>query len=452
MYSAGLAFAGQVTTMVTVIFLISPLVRASADLDYGVERASREYCQALIGQLALYRGGWSLRPDKENPDNVGYMERGDNFEHYYDIAITYLGKVIKENKHDLKQSYEELWYNECNWTTANNDDVIFAIPMLKSVTSRYGYNVGVTIAGDKHEYGSASNYLHYCGTYMFTFDGDDLRRDVTCAPYKYDKNLNQEMDMGIAGMGVGKWSKLKMKSPLGSSSGAGTGINSIRMRFADVLLMYAEAVNERFGPRDDAKEAMKRVRRRAFDSSLWASKVESYVESLNSEDDFFKAIMDERKWEFGGESIRKYDLARWNKYSEVIYNLYFEMINWGLVANGTYIPGIDKVPENIYYKSVPDPEHPDRTILDIVGIEKEEFGTGKPAGYQTLAYAIGWRVLNSETQQFETLKEISWSFRGFINLNNDKSVKPSDPLRYLCPYPSQVITDHRGAIQNYYGY
>ena len=162
--------------------------------------------------------------------------------------------------------------------------------------------------------------------------------------------------------------------------------------------------------------------------------------------------MDERKWEFGGESIRKYDLARWNKYSEVIYNLYFEMINWGLAANGTYIPGIEKVPENIYYKSVPDPEHSDRTILDIVGIEKDEFGTGRPAGYQTLTYAVGWRVLNSETQQFETLKDISWSFRGFINMNNDKSVSPTDPLRYLCPYPSQVITDHRGAIQNYYGY
>ena len=330
--------------------------------------------------------------------------------------------------------------------------MIFAIPMLKSVTSRYGFNVGVTIAGDKHEYGSASNYLHYCGTYLFTFDGDDLRRDITCAPYKYDKNLNQEIDMGIAGMGVGKWSKLKMKSPLGASSGAGTGINSIRMRFADVLLMYAEAVNERFGPREDAKEALKRVRRRAFDSSLWASKVESYVESINNEEDFFQAIMDERKWEFGGESIRKYDLARWNKYSEVIYNLYFEMIDWGLAANGTYIPGIEKVPENIYYKSVPDPEHSNRTILDIVGIEKEEFGTGRPAGYQTLAYAVGWRILNTETQQFETLKEISWSFRGFINMNNDKTVKPTDPLRYLCPYPSQVITDHRGYIQNYYGY
>ena len=127
-------------------------------------------------------------------------------------------------------------------------------------------------------------------------------------------------------------------------------INSVRMRFADVLLMYAEAVNERFGPRDDAKEALKRVRRRAFEPSLWANKVESYVESLNSEEEFFRAIMNERKWEFGGESIRKYDLARWNKYNEVIYNLYYEMINWGLVATGTYVPGIEKVPERIFIK------------------------------------------------------------------------------------------------------
>ena len=25
---------------------------------------------------------------------------------------------------------------------------------------------------------------------------DDLRRDMTCVPYKYDKDLNQEIDMG----------------------------------------------------------------------------------------------------------------------------------------------------------------------------------------------------------------------------------------------------------------
>ena len=51
------------------------MMKYAADLDYGVERASREFCQALIGQLALYRGGWALRADKDNPTNVGYMER-----------------------------------------------------------------------------------------------------------------------------------------------------------------------------------------------------------------------------------------------------------------------------------------------------------------------------------------------------------------------------------------
>ncbi len=434
------------------LIAVEPMMKYAADLDYGVERASREFCQALIGQLALYRGGWALRPNKDDRASVGYMERGDNFQHYYEIAVTYLEKVIKGGKHSLTQTYKEVWYNECNWKTANNDDILFAVPMLKGVTSRYGYNIGVTITADKHEYGSARNYCTLNGTYVYSFDTKDLRRDVTCVPYKYDKNLNQEIDMGIAAMGVGKWSKLDMQTPLGATSGSNTGINSVRMRYADVLLMYAEAVNELYGPRDDAKEALKTVRKRAFESLYWAEKVESYVENLSSKKDFFQAIMNERKWEFGGESIRKYDLARWNKYSEVIYNLYHDMINWGLVANGAYVPGLEKVPTNIYYKSVTDPDHPGRTILDIVGIDEYGPGVGRPAGYTTLEYAIGWRVLNKETQQFETVSDISWSFRGFINVNNASTVTAATPLRYLCPYPSKVITDHRGLIQNYYGY
>lgn len=431
---------------------VEPMMKYAADLDYGVERASREYCQALIGQLALYRGGWALRPNKDDPTSVGYMERGDNFEHYYDIAVTYLGKVINEGKHDLTQSFEELWYNECNRKTANNDDILFAVPMLRGSSSRYGYNVGVTIAEGRHQYGSARNYNNFGGTYVFSFDKEDLRRDVTCVPVKYKDDLEQEMDMGFSAMGVGKWSKMNMESPMGTTSGSNTGINSVRMRFADVLLMYAEAVNELYGPRDDAKEALKRVRRRAFDPANWGDKVDTYVANLNSEEDFFKAIMNERKWEFGGESIRKYDLARWNKYSEVIYNLYFEMKNWGEVANGAYVPGLEKVPVNIYYKLVPDPKHPDRNILDIVGIDEYGPGVGRPAGYSTHAYAISWKVLNQETQEYEPLAGISWSFRGFINKNNENAVQPTDPVRYLCPYPSKVITDHRGLIQNYYGY
>lgn len=163
----------------------------------------------------------------------------------------------------------------------------------------------------------------------FSFDNKDLRRDVTCAPYGYDLNLNQEMRLGLARLAVGKWSKLYMTSPLGGTSEKGTGVNYSWMRFADVLLMYAEAVNELFGPREDAKECLRRVRRRAFAQADWGTKVDNYVASKSSPELFFNAIMDERKWEFGGESKRKFDLARWNKYSEVVYNQYFKLFNWG---------------------------------------------------------------------------------------------------------------------------
>ena len=429
---------------------VEPLMHYAADLDYGVERASREFCQGMIGLLAMNRGGWALRPNKEDPSKVGYMERGANHETYYDIAIEYLGKVITEKKHDLNLSYEELWYNECNWKTASNDDVIFSLAMLKSISGEYGYTAGIPITQGSHPYGEASGSLGFCGNYIFSFDKDDLRRDVTCAPYKYTDKLNQEIRLALNSLAAGKWSKLKMESPLGATSEKGTGINYTWMRFADVLLLYAEAVNERFGPNDEAKECMKRVRRRAFDSANWGTKVEAYVDGLNSKDDFFKAIMNERKWEFGGESIRKYDLARWNKFSETIYNLYNELIIWGKVANGEYDPVVRDVPSSVYYKEIADPKYPDRKILDIVGID--EFVHAKPSGYTEHEFAYKWYTLDVETETFEPIALIRWSFRGFINFDNDKSVQPTDPLRYLCPYPKQVVTDHKGKITNYYGF
>lgn len=429
---------------------VEPLMKNASELDYGVERASRSFNQGMIGLLALTRGGWTLRPDENNPASIGHMERGKNYETYYDIAIQYLDKVIQGRQHDLKLGFREFWVKQNNWETPVNDDVIFSIPMLKNSSGEYGFLAGIPIAQGNHPYGSASGNLSLCGEYLFSFDNKDLRRDVTCAPYGYDLNLNQEMRLDLARLAVGKWSKLYMTSPLGSTSEKGTGVNYSWMRFADVLLMYAEAVNERFGPREDAKECLRRVRRRAFAQADWGTKVDGYVASKSSPDLFFKAIMDERKWEFGGESKRKFDLARWNKFSEVVYNQYFKLYNWGRVANGAYVPGIDQVPGNVYYKLVTDPANSGRKILDIQGIN--QILTANPAGYTVHPFAIAWYSLNNDTASYEPRNDIKWSFRGFINYNNASSVSPNDPLRYLCPYPSKVITDHRGAIQNYYGF
>ncbi|MFB9110063.1 RagB/SusD family nutrient uptake outer membrane protein [Flavobacterium gyeonganense] len=427
-----------------------PLMQYASAIDYGPERASRSFNQGLIGLLALTRGGWTLRPDSD-PASIGHMVRGENHELYYDIAIQYLGKVINEGQHDLKLSYRNFWIGQNNWQKMVNDDVIFSLPLLRGVSGEYGYAVGIPIVEGNHAYGSASGNVNLAGTYLYSFDSKDLRRDITCAPYSYDANLKQVIRLDLAKLAVGKWSKL-YTSPLGSTSQKGTGINYSWMRFADVLLMYAEAVNERFGPRQDAQEALKRVRRRAFSQADWAAKVDGYVASKSNPDLFFQAIMDERAWELGGESKRKFDLARWNKYSEVIYNQYNKFVNWGKVANGAYVPGVDNVPGSVYWKEIPNPDanNPSKIILDTKGIDPVL--QAKPAGYTETLFATKWYALNNDTQAYEPNNEIKWSFRGFINFNNAASKSPNDPLRYLCPYPSKVISDHRGAIQNYYGF
>ncbi|MCI9846038.1 RagB/SusD family nutrient uptake outer membrane protein [Flavobacterium pectinovorum] len=427
---------------------VEPLMQYASVVQYGTERASRSFNQGLIGLLALTRGGWTLRPDSDAA-NIGQMVRGENHELYYDIAIQYLGKVINEGQHDLKLSYANFWIGQNNWVTPTTDDVIFSLPLLRGVSGEYGYAVGIPIVEGNHAYGSASGNVSLAGTYLYSFDNKDLRRDITCGPYSYDANLNQVIRLDIARLAVAKWSKL-YTSPLGSTSQKGTGVNYSWMRFADVLLMYAEAVNERFGPRQDAQECLKRVRRRAFSQADWSVKVDSYVASKSNPDLFFQAIMDERAWELGGESKRKFDLARWNKYSEVIYNQYNKFVNWGKVANGAYVPGIDLVPGSIYWKNIPSPGNAGKTVLDIKGID--EILQAKPAGYTEHVFATKWYALNNETASYEPMNEIKWSFRGFINFNNASSVSPNTPLRYLCPYPAKVISDHRGAIQNYYGF
>lgn len=437
---------------------VEPMMKYAEDLDEGVERASREYCQALIGQLALYRGGYSLRPSESDPTATGVMKRADDYLDYYKIAIEYLGKVVSEGKHSLTQSFHDLWYNECNWKRVDNDDVVFEVPELKNYTGRLGYHIGVTIKSGTHAYGSAQNYMALSSLYIFSFDKRDLRRDETVVPYSYDADLKQQIAFSpkksVSAFGIGKWSKMKMESPLGSNSSGNTGINSIRMRYADVLLMYAEALNEvNNGPTSEAANALKTVRTRAFAAADRAEMVDNYVNALQDKESFFNAIMNERKWEFGGESIRKYDLARWNKYSEVVYDLYHTFQDWGRAASGAYVAGISAVPETIYYRYVKDSDGNETNELEFYGFEADEFGKGKPGSdWKEEAYATCWYALDTETGTWEYSNAAKYSLRGHISPLNEASVTKDTPVRYLCPYPSQVITDHRGYITQKYGY
>lgn len=80
------------------------------------------------------------------------------------------------------------------------------------------------------------------------------------------------------------------------------------MRYADIYLMAAEAINELDNP-TSAAPYLKPI----LDRSYPAAKATAILTAASaSKTAFFNEIVDQRKFEFAGEALRKVDLIRWN--------------------------------------------------------------------------------------------------------------------------------------------
>ena len=85
-----------------------------------------------------------------------------------------------------------------------------------------------------------------------------------------------------------------------------TGINFPILRYADVLLMHAEASNYIDGPNAAALESLNKVRERAGLEGFTLSDTEVATKQA-----FFEELVDERSRELCYEGLRKQDLIRW---------------------------------------------------------------------------------------------------------------------------------------------
>jgi starch-binding outer membrane protein, SusD/RagB family len=261
----------------------------------------------------LQRGGYYLKPDLT-------MARESDYINYYQIARTYTAKLMSLKDRELTD-FREVFMNQCKFITPKNHDMLFEVPFAET-RGDVGWNIGITVVAGTHKYGGGNNYMAIPPTYFYSFDTLDVRRDVTCALYKVNTDFQEEFvgagtGANSANISQGKWSRYFVPNPQGPSTSKGTGINWPMMRYADVLLMFAEAENEINGPTGEAQNALRRIRQRAFKAVDWPAKVDGYVASVSAgKDAFFKAIVNERAWEFGGEMIRKYELVRWGNYSQ----------------------------------------------------------------------------------------------------------------------------------------
>ncbi|MEA4885610.1 MAG: RagB/SusD family nutrient uptake outer membrane protein [Bacteroides graminisolvens] len=467
---------------------IAPYMSFARDLSDGVERVSKEFCWGMIARMALTCGGYSLRPDKNNATSYGTMQRPSNYKDYYQITQAYCDSVVSSGTHSLRLPYRQVFIDQCNYIVNNNDDSMFEIPFAKNSSGSIGYIQGPKgenyegATSGKNVWGKSDGNARLNAFYRYSFDDEDARRDYVNGMwyYLYDGTPSILTDYTVFN---NKWSKFWANSAntLGAGSTGNTGINYPYMRYTDVLLMYAEAVNELedgVSGTNGAKaiEALRQVRARAFTNS---DKIDAYIASASgSKTDFLKAVLNERKWEFAGENMRWKDLVRNNLYGEVLYYSFLRYYAVAENAAGTsdYIEAVEQydgkpgyleltLPYTIYYKITNNPNNTyiyPNTTLDVLELYNPYKSEKYPGSEWTAGDYYGWWNDTDGCPKDQCL----FSFYGFIRGDRGGNVyliKDGEiyaqtgasnlpVVRYILPYPNAAIQRSAGQYKNYYGY
>lgn len=485
-----------------------------ATLD-APERISKEAAYAMIARLALQAGGYSLNHDAN--DVNGYkMTRPSNYKEYYQIARDYAKKVIDAGGHSLNKSFRDVFVDECNHIVNKGDDAIFEIPFGKGFSGAWGYAQGPKSEVDANNetdfsnqaWGSTSGNVRTTRFYRHMFKEGDARRDYICGTWGYSNQGLPAINFSYT-MYNNKWSKLWNTVGLGKASTGNTGINFAYIRYADVLLMFAEADNEVNGaPTQEAIDAVNQVRRRAYNGVNY----ELTSDQTATKEDFLKAVLDERKFEFAGENMRWKDLVRNNLYSEQIF--YTFLAYYGVAEHqSTSSPYIDMISEhdgidyanisamnNIYYvyvKNTGDANFPNSNLYMLyivnpwsadvqpsskpedyfanLGLSYEPVSARDITGQTSSAKDVAWGNSENIWSKDGVLRnEVLYSLFGYIRGDEDGSIKivnngavvnfdidTQNPeatvqqlpaVRYLLPYPQEAIARSDGRYKNYYGF
>jgi hypothetical protein len=127
--------------------------------------------------------------------------------------------------------------------------------------------------------------------------------------------------------------------------------NEIIMRYADVLLMYAEAKIETGDIDPSVPDAINRVRSRAY--GVDREDTDSYpVVTTQDKDELRKIIRFERRMEFAFEGLRYMDLIRWRIAEKALNTRMYGMLDpepliENVVKKGLwFFPGIPEIDEN----------------------------------------------------------------------------------------------------------
>lgn len=324
-------------------------------ITQSTERISKAFVKGLRARLALYAGGYGLRGD-------GYRRSKDP-----ELAPSLMYQIAKEECLDIINqgcntlgSFKENFIKLCEDNVTAGGESLWEIPFSEG-RGRVLYTWGVKHqAKDQYTQQAQGGVNGPIATLYYDYDEDDIRRDITCVPYEWSKDLvNGKAHVQLRAQNKWCFGKLRyewMKRIVTSTND--DGVNWQYMRLADVYLMAAEAVNELDGP-SAAWQYMKPVLSRVLPAAKVSALQSEYTANKAA---FFKGIVDQRGFEFAGEALRKCDLVRWGnidvKMAEAVAKLQNLQKREGVYAG---------YPDKVYINN-----SEDKDKIEIYGLNKGE--------------------------------------------------------------------------------
>lgn len=362
----------------------SVMDKITDDLSVSPSRVCRDTAKGILARIYMFMAGATVECDAAA--KAGYMKR----------ALDLTGEIIDGGRHTLNPSYSQVFINYIGdiYDTTYRESMWEADFLGDRTSSGYWSNgrigdlIGLQSAGmiDFENYKCNYSYATYDNTIKlwdlyWTDDRTDTenqldhvtdtRQDWNLPPYNYAGHQNstiflypyggnpfdtRDLVAGIdktpyrintistnedpmfypASRNCGKFRREVIYEGQKTAKLLFTGINFPILRYSDVLLMYAEAVNEVEGaPTQKAYDCVKAVRDRAGVATRDFSDYSTYA-------GFTKFVRNERGRELCFEALRKYDLIRWGIFVDEMHKLaeQAEDPRWTINAKSTYAANI----------------------------------------------------------------------------------------------------------------
>ena len=344
--------------------IIIDLDFAKIHLKPGNEVASSEVpcrgaARALLMRVYLQRAGYSLdrttrtltRPDDATRKN------------YFDAVIEEWKAFGTEGYHNFYGAgYEELFKNYSK-LVLNNQESLWEIAFEPNNGQKDNagywatYNGPLVDAPDAGSGAANQNFFGRANAFFIVlpywgdfYDDNDVRRDVNFVDYVYRwvKKEKAQVKMSVCQeisknmyRYPGKWRREWMAP--GFVDPNHTGVNYCPLRYADVVLMAAEAYNE-INDTPKAWELLNDVRARAhateINSSNYASLMKApkvydlpFISDGDEAGKFRTALYWERAFETAYEGQRKFDLIRWGVLGDALRAAQTYIEGWEEGAN-----------------------------------------------------------------------------------------------------------------------